>query len=114
MARYVKQRRSRGEQRRKASKGVFFAPLRLCARKIFRAEVSKCDLSTFVQSWLRSKSASEFEALGNRLFRLCAYKTVDEFAVFEDEHGGYTGDLKMRSCLRVLVNVQFNYSISPL
>ena len=63
---------------------------------------------------LRSKPGSEFEALGNRLFRLCADQTVDEFAVFEDEHGGYAGDLKTRSCLRIFVNVQFNYSISAV
>src|SRR5215212_6773842 len=107
-------RRSRRGQRRKPSKEF---SLRLCGfarERMFRTEVPKWDLSTFVQSSLRSKSASEFEALGNRFFRLCADQTVDEFAVFEDEHGGYAGDLKTRSCLRVLVNVQFNYSISPV
>jgi len=41
-------------------------------------------------------------------------ETVDELTVFEDEHGGYAGDLKTRRYLRIVINVQFCDSILPL
>jgi len=41
-------------------------------------------------------------------------ETVNELAVFEDEHGGYARDLKTRRYLRIVVNIQFCDSILPL
>lgn len=52
-----------------------------------------CETRT-LDSSLRSKSGSELETLGYCLLRLCADETVDEFAVFEDEHRWDARDLK--------------------
>ena len=57
---------------------------------------------------------SDLEALGDRLLGLRADETIDEFAVFENEHGRYARDLKTRSSLRVLIDVQLRYAITPL
>ena len=43
---------------------------------------------------LGGESRSEPQALCDRLFGLCADKTIDEFSIFEDKHGRYARDLK--------------------
>jgi len=60
------------------------------------------------------RSSSDSEALGNRLLGLNADDAIDELAVLEDEQGRYACDLKTRRCLRILINIQFSYSITPL
>ena len=71
----------------------------------------------FVPLWLEdlcSRSGGDLEALDDRLFRVGADDSIDERAVFEDQHSGYARDLITRRCLRVLVDVQFSYSILSL
>jgi len=48
------------------------------------------------------------------LFRLHADETVDELAVFEEEHRGDARDLKARRDLPVLVDIEFGDAILPL
>jgi hypothetical protein len=66
------------------------------------------------QARLRSSSGRDPETLVNRRLRLHTNQTVYEFAVLEDEHSGYARDLKTRSYLRVVIDIQFRYSILPL
>ena len=40
------------------------------------------------------ESGRKPETLGNRRLRLHTSQTIDELAVFKDEHGGYARDLK--------------------
>jgi len=75
------------------------------------------DFVAFVRLWLEdlcSRSGGDLEALDDRLFRVGADDSIDECAVFEDQHSGYARDLITRCCLHVLVDVQFSYSILPL
>jgi hypothetical protein len=48
------------------------------------------------------------------VFWLSADKAIDEFAIFEDEHGRYAGNLKARSGARIFVNIKFAYSVTAL
>lgn len=62
----------------------------------------------------RSRSGSQTQTLGNHLLRLRPHETVDQVTVFEDEHRGYARDLITSCGERVIVYVQFAYSVTPL
>ena len=50
----------------------------------------------------------------NRLFGLRANNAIDQRAVFENEHGRNTLNLKLARCARVIVDVEFGDQILPI
>src|SRR4029079_4765323 len=66
------------------------------------------------QRRLSGKSGRDTESLGNRRLWLHTDDAVNQFAVFEDQHGRYARDLKTRSGLRIVVDVQFRDAIVSL
>ena len=54
------------------------------------------------------------ESLNDRLLRLCADQTIDQFSIFENQHRRNAGDLITRRGTRILINIQLRDAISTV